>query len=198
MPDDQTGGLHLIVIAKSVGRAIFDHEELGGAFRRVVHQDRPCALWIGRRRDVLGGELRERLTEELDYENEAANQRFFADAFAGHPFISIPRVIDELSTARVLTTELAVGSRFAEVEQWSQTERDLAGEAIYRFVFGSIYRLQKHLGQSTIKTTKVYLDHMPKDLRELARAGSNWSRKGTIRGHRGRIERNKGTQDSVT
>ena len=40
----------------------------------------------------LVDELRERLTEELDYRNEASNQRFFADAFAGHPFISVPRV----------------------------------------------------------------------------------------------------------
>jgi predicted unusual protein kinase regulating ubiquinone biosynthesis (AarF/ABC1/UbiB family) len=91
-------------------------------------------------------ELRERLTEELDYRNEARNQRFFADAFAGHPFISIPRVIDEHSTERVLTTELANGSRFDEVEGWSQAERDLASEAIYRFVFRSIYQLHAFNG----------------------------------------------------
>jgi predicted unusual protein kinase regulating ubiquinone biosynthesis (AarF/ABC1/UbiB family) len=94
----------------------------------------------------LVDELRERLTEELDYANEASNQRFFADAFAGHPFISIPRVIDEYSTGRVLTTELAVGARFDEVEGWSQEERDLAAEAIYRFVFRSIYQLHAFNG----------------------------------------------------
>jgi predicted unusual protein kinase regulating ubiquinone biosynthesis (AarF/ABC1/UbiB family) len=91
-------------------------------------------------------ELRERLSEELDYAAEARNQRFFADAFREHPFISVPGVIDELSTPRVLTTELAEGARFAEVEQWSQAERNLAGEAIYRFVFGSIYRLHAFNG----------------------------------------------------
>jgi predicted unusual protein kinase regulating ubiquinone biosynthesis (AarF/ABC1/UbiB family) len=94
----------------------------------------------------LVGELRERLTEELDYVLEAENQRFFADEFADHPFISVPRVIDELSTRRVLTTELAVGSRFSEVEGWSQAERDLASEAIYRFVFRSIYQLHAFNG----------------------------------------------------
>lgn len=94
----------------------------------------------------LVAELRERLTEELDYTVEASNQRFFADAFAGHPYISVPRVIDELSTRRVLTTELAVGSRFSEVEGWSQAERDLASEAIYRFVFRSIYQLHAFNG----------------------------------------------------
>src|SRR5262249_14747306 len=35
----------------------------------------------------LVAELRERLTEELDYRTEAANQRFFADAYRDHPFI---------------------------------------------------------------------------------------------------------------
>ncbi len=94
----------------------------------------------------LVGELRERLTEELDYTVEASNQRFFADAFAGHPFISVPRVVDELSTRRVLTTELAVGARFAEVEGWPQAERDLASEAIYRFAFRSIYQLHAFNG----------------------------------------------------
>jgi predicted unusual protein kinase regulating ubiquinone biosynthesis (AarF/ABC1/UbiB family) len=94
----------------------------------------------------LVGELRERLTEELDYTVEASNQRFFADAFAGHPFISVPGVVDELSTRRVLTTELATGSRFAEVERWPQAQRNLASEAIYRFVFRSIYQLHAFNG----------------------------------------------------
>jgi predicted unusual protein kinase regulating ubiquinone biosynthesis (AarF/ABC1/UbiB family) len=91
-------------------------------------------------------ELRARLVEELDYEHEAANQRLFAGYYAGHPFIRIPAVVDELSTARVLTAELATGARFTEVEQWSQRERDLAGEAIFRFVFRSLYRLHAFNG----------------------------------------------------
>ena len=58
----------------------------------------------------------------------------------------MPNVVDELSTGRVLTTELADGARFAEVERWSQAERNLAGEAIYRFVFRSIYELHAFNG----------------------------------------------------
>ncbi len=90
---------------------------------------------------VLATELRERLTEELDYRHEAANQRRFAAVYRGHPFIHIPAVVDELSTTRVLTTELAEGARFAELEQWDQDERDLAGETLFRFVFRGINRL---------------------------------------------------------
>ncbi|HEV3265386.1 MAG TPA: AarF/ABC1/UbiB kinase family protein [Acidimicrobiales bacterium] len=90
---------------------------------------------------VLATELRDRLTEELDYVHEAANQRQFCDIYRGHPFIHIPEVVDELSTPMVLTTELATGARFAEVEQWSAHERDLAGETLFRFVFRGINRL---------------------------------------------------------
>ena len=94
----------------------------------------------------LVAELRARLTEELDYTIEADNQRLFADAYARHPNIHVPRVVDEYSSHRVLTTELATGARFAEAEGWSQDERNLAAEAIFRFVFRSIYRLHAFNG----------------------------------------------------
>lgn len=90
----------------------------------------------------LVAELRLRLREELDYWREARHQQQFADYYAGHPFIHIPAVLPEYSSERVLTTELAEGARFAEAETWSQEERDLAAETIFRFVFGSLYRLQ--------------------------------------------------------
>jgi predicted unusual protein kinase regulating ubiquinone biosynthesis (AarF/ABC1/UbiB family) len=39
----------------------------------------------------------------------------------------------------VVTSELVDGARFAELASWSQEERDLAAETIYRFVFRSLY-----------------------------------------------------------
>ena len=92
------------------------------------------------------GEIRDRLVEELDYEHEAENQRLFADHFRGHPYIHVPDVIDDLSTRRVLTSELAEGARFSEVLTWSQEERDLAAECLFRFAFGGIYRLHAFNG----------------------------------------------------
>lgn len=86
-------------------------------------------------------ELRARLAEELDYSLEAANQERFAEAYEGHPFIHVPRVLEAYSTSMVLTTELAEGARYDEVLTWPQEERDLAAETIYRFAFGSLYRL---------------------------------------------------------
>ncbi len=94
----------------------------------------------------LVDEIRARVIEELDYVNEARNQRLFADFYRGHPFIHIPEVVDELSTARVLTTELAEGVRFEVMATWDQDERNLAAESIYRFVFRSLYRLSAFNG----------------------------------------------------
>jgi predicted unusual protein kinase regulating ubiquinone biosynthesis (AarF/ABC1/UbiB family) len=85
-------------------------------------------------------ELRDRVGEELDYRLEASRQRRFREIFEGHPTIVVPRVIDEFSTGRVLTTELSEGVRFADTVDWSQADRDLAGETIYRFVFRSFNR----------------------------------------------------------
>jgi len=103
-------------------------------------------LFPGLEPEPLVAELRERLVEELDYRLEAAHQRLFADFYRDHPFIHVPEVVDELSTQRVLTTELAEGVRFEEMERWSQDERDLAAETIFRFVFGSLYRLNAFNG----------------------------------------------------
>lgn len=103
-------------------------------------------LFPGLEPEPLVAELRERLMEELDYRLEAENQQLFARYYDGHPFIHIPEVVAALSTERVLTTELAEGVRFSEVEGWSQSERDLAAESIYRFVFGSLYRLNAFNG----------------------------------------------------
>ena len=91
----------------------------------------------GRRR--ADAELRDRVREELDYRHEAANQRLLAAYYEGHPTIRIPAVIGELSTRRVVTSELADGARFAELASLAQHERDLAAETIYRFVFRSLY-----------------------------------------------------------
>ena len=96
--------------------------------------------------DALLDELRERVLEELDYRREAVNQRLFADYYDGHPTIAIPRIVDELSTRRVVTSELADGARFAEFSGWPQDERDLAAETIYRFVFRSLYELHAFNG----------------------------------------------------
>lgn len=85
-------------------------------------------------------ELKVRLVEELDYSREAANQQAFADTYGGHPFVHVPWVRHDLSTSRVLTTELVTGARFDDVLTWPDAERDSAAEALFRFVFRGLYR----------------------------------------------------------
>jgi predicted unusual protein kinase regulating ubiquinone biosynthesis (AarF/ABC1/UbiB family) len=96
--------------------------------------------------DALLTELRDRIGEELDYRREAGNQRLLAAYYDGHPTIHIPAVISELSTRRVMTSELSGGARFAELARWPQHERDLAAETIYRFVFRSLYEVRAFNG----------------------------------------------------
>ena len=91
-------------------------------------------------------EIKDRLTEELDYRREAANQQRFADFYRGHPTISIPDVVPEFSSSRVLTTELISGHTWSEVLDWDQDERDAIAETMFRFVFRSLYRLRSFNG----------------------------------------------------
>jgi predicted unusual protein kinase regulating ubiquinone biosynthesis (AarF/ABC1/UbiB family) len=88
------------------------------------------------------GEIKARITDELDYRLEAQNQAVFAEHYRGHPFIHVPEVLTSHSTARVLTTELVSGHSWGELLTWSQDERDLAGETLFRFVFRSLYGMR--------------------------------------------------------
>ena len=100
------------------------------------------ALAPGLDAKAVAGELRERVLEELDYEYEAQNQRAFARAYDGHPFIYVPKVHSRLSRRRVLVSDYVEGEGFEEVKRLPQDERDIYGEIIFRFCFGSIYHLQ--------------------------------------------------------
>jgi hypothetical protein len=95
---------------------------------------------------ALIDELGERLSEEVDYLLEAENQELFARYYDGHPVIHVPHVVSELSTTRVLTSELVVGTRFDDVLHWSQHERNMAAETMNRFVSRSLYRLHAFNG----------------------------------------------------
>ncbi|MBG0561761.1 ABC1 kinase family protein [Actinoplanes aureus] len=74
----------------------------------------------------LLAELRERVTEELDYEMEAETQRAFATAYQDDPEIFVPRVV--ASAPQVLVTEWVDGTPLARViTDGTPEERDEAG-----------------------------------------------------------------------
>jgi len=89
---------------------------------------------------AMATELRERLTEELDYEHEAQQQRAFAREWRGHPFIVIPDVVTSLCREHVLVTEYVEGMGFEDVKKLPAAERDRYGEIVFRFFYGSLYR----------------------------------------------------------
>jgi predicted unusual protein kinase regulating ubiquinone biosynthesis (AarF/ABC1/UbiB family) len=83
-------------------------------------------------------EARARFLEELDYLHEAEAQRAARADFAGDPRIHVPRVVSELSSRRVLTSELAPGLSFDEARGCCQGRRRAWAETLWRFVFGSL------------------------------------------------------------
>ncbi|MEU4120073.1 AarF/ABC1/UbiB kinase family protein [Kitasatospora sp. NPDC028055] len=79
-------------------------------------------------------ELRERVSEELDYELEAQAQRRHAEEFAGDPDIVVPVVVAQAD--QVLVTEWMDGTPLSEViANGTQEERDRAGQLLARFLF---------------------------------------------------------------
>ena len=89
---------------------------------------------------ALLAELRERISDELDYELEAQNQRRLERRFRGHPHVRLPRVYTELSTRRVLVTEYVEGLVADEIKRLGDAERDRIGEIAFRFYFGLVWR----------------------------------------------------------
>jgi predicted unusual protein kinase regulating ubiquinone biosynthesis (AarF/ABC1/UbiB family) len=87
-------------------------------------------------------EMSMRITEELDYRLEAANQAQFANTFRGHPFIHVPEVIEELCTSRVLTQELVQGKSWSEAVTGRQELRNSWAEVIYRFIYTPSHRFR--------------------------------------------------------
>ena len=92
---------------------------------------------------AMAEEIRERLTEELDYELEAQTHRAFERTWRGHPFVVIPEVMTRLSSEHVLVTAYVEGLGFEQVKELPQPERDRFGEIVFRFFLGSLYRTRR-------------------------------------------------------
>ena len=88
-------------------------------------------------------EIEARLNEEIDYQIEANNTRWFKEK-THMEGITIPNVYQELSSQRVLTTEFIHG---LHLDDWlatnpSQTLRNLAAQRLYDFFIVSSKSLQ--------------------------------------------------------
>jgi len=83
-------------------------------------------------------EMRARFLEELDYLHEAQAQKSFAAVFTADSQIKIPVVIHELTSRRVLTTELATGLKFDAACSSNEEDRKAWAETLWRFVFANL------------------------------------------------------------
>jgi predicted unusual protein kinase regulating ubiquinone biosynthesis (AarF/ABC1/UbiB family) len=144
-------------------------------------------------------ELRDRMEEELDYRDEAANQRAFAAEFAGDPHIAVPGVV--ASAPRAMVSEWVTGRRLSEViAAGTPEERDRAGALLSEFHysaparagllhadphpgnfqllpdgrllvldFGAVARVPDGLPHQLSVMTRLALEDRPDDLLELMR-----------------------------
>ncbi|MEX2473630.1 ABC1 kinase family protein [Marinobacter sp.] len=94
--------------------------------------------------DQLFGEIRVRLKEELDYENEARNLEEFRHFHAKDDWIVIPRVFESHSSRRVLTMELVEGDHISAITpgRYSQETINLIGHRIFTMMADQLFRFQ--------------------------------------------------------
>jgi predicted unusual protein kinase regulating ubiquinone biosynthesis (AarF/ABC1/UbiB family) len=94
--------------------------------------------------DQLFGEIRVRLKEELDYENEAENLALFQDLHKHDDWVAIPQVFSSHSSRRVLTMELVEGDHISAItpEKYSQDTINLIGHRIFTMMADQLFLYQ--------------------------------------------------------
>ena len=85
-------------------------------------------------------EIRDRISDEVDYELEAQHQRRLQRLLRGHPHVRVPHVHTDLSTRRVLVTEYVEGLQSDEIERLGEPERDRIAEIAFRCYFDLAFR----------------------------------------------------------
>jgi predicted unusual protein kinase regulating ubiquinone biosynthesis (AarF/ABC1/UbiB family) len=88
----------------------------------------------------IADEVRERITEELDYELEADNHRALAREYRGHPFVVVPEVFTEHCRERVIVTEFVEGERFQWLVEQPDDVRNEYAEKLFRFYCNGPFR----------------------------------------------------------
>tara|TARA_R110001592_G_scaffold6853_1_gene37813 strand:- start:29262 stop:30563 length:1302 start_codon:yes stop_codon:yes gene_type:complete len=94
--------------------------------------------------DSLFSEIKERLHEELDYENEASNIALFKAFHTDHPLILIPDVFSQLSTRHILTLEYIAGDHSEELEGkgYSQEQINQLGVNLFQMLIEHLFEFQ--------------------------------------------------------
>lgn len=90
-------------------------------------------------------EIRRTLYEELDYEHEAENAKFFYEYYKDHPKIETPQIIDELTTDKILTLTYVPGDSIKDVKppRYSQDTINEIGMLLFETIGRQIYQLKR-------------------------------------------------------
>ncbi len=100
-------------------------------------------------------EISERIREELDYGREAKNAALYAAIFAGIPEVRVPRVLEELSTKRLLSMAWLDGRRLLDYRSAPLEDRNRLARAMFLawwhpFATYGVIHGDPHLGNYTV------------------------------------------------
>jgi len=116
-----------------------------------IHRRLKPAIETSEMKEEIGARLR----EELDYDLEARHMRLYGLIFAGDPLISVPEVLPDLSTRRLLTMTWLQGRRLLDYTERPLEERNQIARAMFRawwypFSHYGIIHGDPHLGNYTV------------------------------------------------
>ena len=104
----------------------------------------------------IHAEIADRLREELDYDREARHMRLYRRMLADEPGVTVPEVIAELSTKRLLTMTWIEGEKLLDVASEPQRDRNAVAKSMFRawyvpfYFYGTIHG-DPHLGNYTVR-----------------------------------------------
>ncbi|XP_010456133.1 PREDICTED: protein ABC transporter 1, mitochondrial [Camelina sativa] len=82
---------------------------------------------------------KEELAQECNYEIEAVSQKRFRDLLSDTPGFYVPRVVDETSSKKILTTELISGIPIDKVALLDQKTRDYVGRKMLELTLKELF-----------------------------------------------------------
>ena len=87
-------------------------------------------------------DIKTKINEELDYQNEKLNQQYVYKAFLNDHQIHIPVLFDNLCSNRILTMEFMDGYTVLNefITNSTQEQRNEIGKLIIKFIFESIFK----------------------------------------------------------
>ena len=137
------------------------YPNMGAAVEADIRQFK-AALMLQRNFDgtidtrEFGREIEARLSEELDYEREAAHMRLYGQMLCDRPEISVPAPFVPLSSKRLLTMSWLEGRPVLEFETTALATRNAIATALFKawwrpFARYGVIHGDPHLGNYTVR-----------------------------------------------